>query len=457
VVILSRKILFININQYTLPYPVFPLGVAFLSAACREAGYKTEIGDLLVDGVNIFSVIKNFSPDYIGLSIRNIDDICIENSTFFIPELYDIIFKIREISQAKIILGGSGYSLFPQQLLKLSGADFGVCGEGEQPLLQLLYCLEYEKSYRSIEGLVYSDNGSVKINPVNKINPAIIRGPFMPQRLTDYYTRQSTILNIQTQRGCPFKCCYCTYPLIEGCTIRYRDAEAVADDIESAIRSNARYLFFVDSVFNTSVQHITEVCEEIIRRKLLIKWGCYLRPYGITESMIRLMVRAGLTHIEFGSDSFCDSVLESYRKNITFSDILNAGMCAYNAGVYNAHFLILGGPGETENSIRESYSNSLHLRKTVFFPYIGMRIYPDTYLYKYALTEGYIAKDSDLLSPCFYISPAINQEKISELVNEFYKISRTWIKSEKTIKTGIALNKLRKPGMDGPLWENLIP
>src|SRR5262249_29409004 len=111
------------------------------------------------------------------------------------------------------------------------------------------------------------------------------------------------------------------YPLIEGNHHRGRSPELVVAEFEQLQSLGAKYTFIVDSVFNSPKQHVTEICEALLRRNAKIRWGCFLRPQDLNRAMMQLMARAGLTHIEFGSDSFCDEVLHAYEKDLTFDDI----------------------------------------------------------------------------------------------------------------------------------------
>ena len=96
----------------------------------------------------------------------------------------------------------------------------------------------------------------------------------------------------------------------------------------------------------------------MLRRNVKISWGCFLRPQGLTPELMKLMARAGLAHIEFGSDSFCDEVLAAYQKDFTFDDILHSSELASREKVDFCHFLICGGPGETQrDAARRALSN----------------------------------------------------------------------------------------------------
>ncbi len=454
--LLARKILLISVNQCSMPYPVFPLGIVYIASILKDAGYEIKVFDMLVESTDLFVIIDTYKPDYIGLSLRNIDNITIDQTHFYASSFSETVKKIRKKSNIPIILGGSGFSIFPDRLLKLTGADFGVRGEGEISFLSLLNCLKSNLSYTTIPGLVYRKNGNIIINPLQKCEINKIAQTHRPEYLSDYYLKNSSMLNIQTQRGCAFKCCYCTYPLIEGSNPRYRNSEDVCDEIAEIKKAGASYFFFVDSVFNNSAEHVSNICEEIIRRDFNMKWGCFLRPKSISQSLMDLMAKAGCAHIEFGTDSLCDSVLDAYGKHFTFDDVLHSSECARKANVHYAHFLIIGGPSETETTIKESFSNSRFIKKTVFFSFYGMRIYPNTPLYKLALKEGVIENGQNLLPPCFYITPHIPKNRIAEILTEFSRERRNWIVGEISSELYRIMGNLRKIGILGPLWEFLV-
>ena len=435
---------------------MYPLGISYLAAACSKAGYEVKLCDFAIEKDTFFLTVDTFKPDYIGLSLRNIDDIYLETDNFFPSRLFEITKAIREKYTVPIILGGSGYALFPEDLLDLSGADFGICGEGEDALVALLDRLGSKKDYWDIPGLVFRKDGSIHRNAQK---PCVAYNDLLPERpryLSDYYVKSSLMLNIQTQRGCPFKCCYCTYPLIEGTAVRYRSPEIVCDEIEKIMTAGAPYFFIVDSVFNSSHDHVAGICEEIIRRKITIPWGCYFRPKGVTRELLVLAARAGLKHIEFGSDSFCDSVLSAYGKNFCFSDILHASECAGEAGIHYAHFLIFGGPGETEQTMHKSFEHSKRIKKSIFFPFASMRLYPGTPLFECALDQGVVTDKQDLLHPFYYMNQNVSQEKATALVDEFSKLSSNWISCKKSVQSQKVMNILRKQHIVGPLWELLI-
>jgi radical SAM superfamily enzyme YgiQ (UPF0313 family) len=453
---MASKVLLVSVNTCTSPYPVFPIGLAHVAGALRRAGHAVEIADCALDGSGLENIVIAANPAYIGLSLRNIDDIQIRNTRFFADGLSQVTLAMRKASSATIIIGGSGYSLFPKELLGITGADFGIQGEGDIAFASLLEALVAGKPYQAIPGLVYRSDNGIVANPNSAIDPARIAPAFRPVRLVEHYLSKSTILNVQTQRGCSSTCCYCTYPLIEGTTVRSRDMEDVGDELEKIKHCGGRYFFIVDSVFNSSESHVRAFCEKLLERDLGLSWGCFLRPAGLSQELVDLMAKSGLSHIEFGSDSYCDRVLDEYGKNFTFNDIYNASEYARKARVHYAHFLIIGGPGETDNTMREGFANSRRLAKTVHFPFVGMRIYPGTPLHGRAIAERKIDAGTDLLRPLFYIAPALTEEKIFSILSEFSRQSQNWIIGELPPEKTKVIEGLRQKGIEGPLWEFLV-
>ena len=220
-------------------------------------------------------------------------------------------------------------------------------------------------------------------------------------------------------------------------------------------KRGCRYFFIVDSVLNTSVSHVERLCEEIITRKVNVSWGCFLRPRGLSESLTKLMARAGCRHIEFGSDSFCDSVLHAYGKGFAFDDIRRSSELAVKSGIHCAHFLIIGGPGETETTIATGFENSKMLKKTVIFPFVGMRIYPGTRLQKIAEEQGTRGMTAGLLRPRFYVSPHLSRKMILSLLSRFRRERPNWIVGDIPDSLVTVMKGLRERGVKGPLWEFL--
>jgi len=453
---MPSRVLLISTNRCGTPDPVFPLGLAHLSGALRRAGHEARWYDVQLPNPPLQEVLQAFKPAVVGISQRNIDDVLIRSRETFFQETAALCKLVRETSGAPTVLGGSGFSIFPKELLEFSGADFGICGAGEAPLLTILGALEGGGDWEHVPGLVYRRDGQILINPPQA------EAPHTPLTLEDrpadivaWYLKQGAMLNIQTQRGCAFHCCYCTYPLLEGRTHRRRIADAVAEEFEQLQTLGARYAFIVDSVFNSSPRHVAEICEAILARNLKLKWGCFLRPQGLTRELMKLMVRAGLSHVEFGSDSFCDEVLEAYEKGLSFDDIAKSSELAHQEKLDYCHFLIAGGPGETRETLRQGFERSKQLSGAVMMAVVGARIYPGTTLHHRALAEGVIVPETNLLTPTYYVSPQLTTEEIfTDLLQQAAR-APNWITGEPSPTFSSLVSRLRQRGVVGPLWSYL--
>lgn len=453
-VVASSRVLLVNINRYDQPYPVYPLGLAYIDGALRTAGHMTQIWDSLADKNSLEAVVAEFQPDFVGLSLRNIDTVQCLNPHSFVPELVECCERLRAVTAAPLILGGSGFSIFPKELFALTAVDYGVAGEGEQPLVALLAALRAGSAVADIPGVVCRTSGGSVSAAACRLSGVFSGAPFHDPRLLRAYAQNGSLPGVQTQRGCPLKCCYCTYPVIEGKRSRFRSGEEIVEELQQLASHGMKYAFFVDSVFNTRTSHVVEVCEAILRAKLEIQWECFLRPGGITKELLQLMQRAGLRHIEFGSDSFADTTLASYGKSFSFEEIREASELAKTLGVQYSHFLIFGGPGETAETIEETLARAATLPAAFYFATIGMRIYPDTDLWRMLSPEKHGETAADyLVDPRFYVAPGLTAQGLHARLRELLKDASNWIVGDPPAAFSETMTKLRKRGINGPMRE----
>lgn len=447
------KVLLISANLCVTPEPVFPLGLAHLSAALRQAGYAVSWLDLLMDNDRFEERLLESRPDLVGISARNVDDVIIRRQETFVDGLGTLVGTVHQKLGCPVVLGGSGFSILPRELLEATGADFGIVGEGEAALPALIAALEKGADYAGIPGLVFRRDAEIRVNGRARPSREHQRPPAeLPPQITAEYLGRGGILNLQTQRGCAHRCCYCTYPIVEGTWHRRGSAEAVVAEFEQLERLGARYAFVVDSVFNSSGAHVNQICEALARRALKIRWGCFLRPQGLTRAMMELMARAGLAHIEFGSDSFCDEVLAAYQKDFTFEDIRRSTELARGEDIDFCHFVIAGGPGETQITLENGFKNSQSLGGPIIMAVPGMRIYPGTPLFERAVAEGQLRAQMNLLKPTYYLAPGLSLEAVLQTLKRFAAQSPNWVVGDFDPAYESLVARLRQRGVTGPLW-----
>ncbi|MFO7842298.1 MAG: lipid biosynthesis B12-binding/radical SAM protein [Bacteroidales bacterium] len=447
---MRNKILFISANQYADPYPVYPIGLSYLTTYLKEflPDFDISIFDLNFNTLEeLKEKIAAIKPKYIGVSFRNIDDVNSINKKFFVTQYKKIIEQIKSVSDAKIIIGGSGFSIFPELMFNTLKPDFGIYGEGEDTLLKLIKNLENNTDYSGLSRLVYQKNGQCIFNK-NESYFSDLALNFEDQ-LLDFYWKKSGMLNVQTKRGCPYNCIYCTYPLIEGKKVRTLNTDKIVDTLKKLYyQKGIDYIFFTDSVFNISNNYNYELAEKIIASGIKINWGGYFTFTHLDENLLKILKKSGLKHVEFGTEAISDTTLKTYGKNFTVNDVLEKSALCNKLEIDYAHFLILGGYGETDQTVDETFENSKHIENSVFFTYLGMRIYPGTKLQQYAIQEGIIDKEDDLLEPKYYLSKEVGYDSIKQRAKQ---TGRRWVFPDED--TTIITNRLRARNKKGPLWE----
>ncbi len=449
----DKRLLLVSANRLSDPYPVYPIGVSYLQTYLGRylPELQIDLFDINLDTVaSLADILRRDKPDYIGVSLRNIDGANSLDRTSFIPGYKEIIDTIRANSDGVVIIGGAGFSIFPSELLSILKPDYGIIGEGEESLRELLSKLIASEDVSSIEGLVWFKDENIVVNPHKKYLKSLELS--FNENLSDFYWEKSGMLNIQTKRGCCYNCIYCSYPLIDGRQVRTLDTDLIVGTLERLYKEKGiDYVFFTDSVFNIHNSYNIELAEKLIKSGIKVNWGAYFSPHNLTDDLLELFKRSGLKHIEFGTESLCTSQMHRYGKNFSFEDvILNSERCLKH-NIYYAHFLILGGIGETKETLRETMVNAGKIRFSVFFPYIGMRIYPGTPLHKIAVNEGLISADNSLLEPTYYLAEGFDYKECKQWALE---TGKSWVFPDDPLSDQMEDMRIRRK-KKGLIWEYL--
>ncbi len=452
------NILLISANREKSPYPVTPIGLAYVAKALLADGHSVEILDLcFADAPDeaIKAAIAKTSPALIGLSIRNIDNLTYPKSTSYLPYLASLSALLRKTGITTIV-GGSGFSLFPEGLLRRLKLDYGVTGEGETAMKGFAALLSTGADISGIPNLAYIKDDVFHQNPIR--SGEAFSSPARELLDNQRYFTLGGMANVQTKRGCPFTCVYCTYPYLDGNKIRCRKAVEVVDELEAMLdKLKLDYVFFVDDIFNHPAGQAIGICKEIIKRGLQLNWTCFATPLGMTRELLGLMKEAGCKAIEFGTDAASEVMLRNMGKSFTKEDVRAVSRISSDEGVQAAHYLILGGPGETEETLQEAFDFMDALAPRAVIVMIGVRIYPNTVLEKISLDQGMIQKGESLLDSRFYISPLIREDKLLTMIEGHASTRPNWVVPALDIRNseeGMAF--LRRTGYRGPLWD-LLP
>lgn len=441
------RILLVSANLTVDPFPVYPLGMSMVAADLIARGHTVEQFDLLAAGGSeaVFSErIRTGRPDFLGISVRNLDTCDSLSDVDYAVTVRRLVEIARSTTEVPIILGGAAFSIVPEEMLACSGADYGVVGEGEVLVADLIEAL----------------NKGCKIPRIllRSSPPLAVRdiaSPLFDPELVAFYQERSGLLNLQTKRGCPFHCLYCNYPVLEGSLYRPRDPRAVVEDLARArSRFGSTRFFFADSVFNDPDGHHMEIVEEILRRDLDLEWTCYIRPKGINREDLHLMKRAGLRAAELGTDAATDRTLEGLAKGFTFGDVIQNNEVFLAEELPCAHFVMFGGPGETEVTVLEGLANLDRLRHTVIFASSGIRIFPNTPLQKLAEKQGILAPGDSLRPSTFYFAPGLDPGRLNATLQSGFRGRRNRFFPPERGRERMGV--LQRMGFRGQIWDTLI-
>jgi lipid biosynthesis B12-binding/radical SAM protein len=441
------KIFLLNTNTDDRPYPVYPLGMAVIAAVLTRAGHTVRQYDCLAMGGSealLRAALRDFQPQVIGISLRNIDDVdsCSSPKRWFLGRTRDVVAELRRICPAPIVVGGPGFSIMPEAILDYLGADYGVAGEGEEAVLHLLDRIQSgEDGPRIIQG--------------RPVPPARMSSPLGDPSILAYYQQESGMCGLHTKRGCPYSCVYCSYPSIEGRTLRPREPQDVVEDMARLGRDHGvDHVFFTDSVFNDNQGHYLAVAEALVRRKLPVRWSAFFRPAPIREDELDLLLRSGLLGMEVGSDAGAEATLNGLGKGFGCAEVLRFNALCTARNIPVAHYFIIGGPDETEATIGETLANLERMEHCVAFLYSGLRILPNTGLHQRALEEGQVQAGNDLLEPVYYHSPLLDRETMHTTVSAALRGRRDRFFPPQEGQD--RMNVMHRFGHRGLVWDQLI-
>lgn len=325
---------------------VFPLGLAYLAGSLSKAGHEVRSFDLpfhvdYEEGLK--KTIAEFCPDVVGISLRNLDNQRYSDPVSFLPEAKQVTRICQESSRAKIIVGGSGFSIAPEPILDYLGVDLGIVGEGERAFSKLAQAIHAEGDCGNIPGVVMrhqEKKKTVKPRPVTDLDSLELpnREIFHPQK----YLQKGIVLNVRTKRGCPFRCIYCTTPQIEGNKMRVMMPQRVVDELEMLKKDyGADEFYFTDNIFNYPAGHAESICEEIISRKLSVKWSCIANPCSLSKDLLQLMREAGCYGLSLGNESGSSEMLRNLHKNFTVEQVSQSCSDCRELGINYTCFLLL--------------------------------------------------------------------------------------------------------------------
>lgn len=361
-----------------------PLGLALLASIVRGKEFSTSIVD--AEALNLTTPeaarkILDYNPSWIGITAV----------TMSVHNAVHLAETIKTIApQVLTILGGVHLTALPQLTMEqFNSIDLGVIGEGEETLVELLIKGPERKNLASIPGLIFRDNEKLKITAPRKLIADLDSLPFpawdlLPVLSKHYRPAANCFLrlpssSIISSRGCPGRCIFCDRT-ISGKRIRTHSARYLIEQIRHLYRYyQIRDIIFHDDNFMTDRKRLLELCQLLRQENLKLSWSCTGRIDMAEPELLKRMKEAGCWQIAYGIESGAQEILNFLKKDITLQQIRETISLTREAGIESRGYFMLGVPGETKETLRETINFLLDLplddfHITFFAPHPGSKI-----------------------------------------------------------------------------------
>jgi anaerobic magnesium-protoporphyrin IX monomethyl ester cyclase len=368
-----------------------PLGLGYVAAALKKRGFEVDLIDCtFMQFKDAVERVKLSKPQIIGFY-----------SMFSMKKTtLDLVAALKSECGGEsglFVVGGPLPSWSPESFL--DAFDVVVIGEGEKTMVELADSVARGVGFSVVRGLVYKDGKSIVHTEPREFIEDLDSLAFPSRELFDneaykkYYLDRfgySTSAMI-TSRGCPFSCDFCSRPIF-GTEIRSRSVSSIVDEVEEIAALGYDRVWFADDCFTLNSKHVVNVCNELVRRKVKVKWECLSRVDTMDTEVAEAMKRAGCLRVFFGIESGNDSVLGLMNKHITTAQAKNAVYAAKAAGLKTGAFFIIGYPGESDKTVLDTvrFASGLPLDYVSFtLPYP----IPGTPLYERVKDKGVAIED----------------------------------------------------------------
>jgi radical SAM superfamily enzyme YgiQ (UPF0313 family) len=402
-----------------------PLNLCYLAAILEKNGIEVEIIDSEAEELDKDETVKrilSITPKIVGFSC----------TTPMISSVKYCAEKIKEENKdIKIVLGGPHITVVWKDVIKLHYVDFCIRGEGEYPLLELVQAILKKSDTKHIANIADKENNNALRPLIENLDDLPIPARHLLKSIQKY--KHATISKktgyfqtIISSRGCPMMCIFCSANVTFGRKVRYRDPIKVVDEIQECVdKYKSQSIGFLDDTLTLNKQHITKICDEIIKRGLneKIEWFCQARVDTVTKEMLDLMKKAGCYSIHYGIESGSQRILNILKKGFTLEQVERAIKLTKEAGIHVHGYFVLGSPTETKDEIEKTIKWSKYLNPdtaqfTLLTPFPGTESY-ETYLTEHPNSKPF--EEFKWYENVFFDSKELPKEEILRLRKKAYK------------------------------------
>jgi len=380
-------------------------GPSVVAAVFKGLGFETVILDQRT----------NFDPKVLaGGPLKKLDliGICTYSDSFpYLKEVIEIAKK--ESPDRLIILGGPLVTSVPRLIMQNTKADYAVIGEGELTLIELMDLILKKKdslTKEEIKGLVWKDDEeNPKLNPRRAQMHNLDAVPLQDLSIWPSVQKKGEVSEIymSSSRGCSGKCSFCfrTMPVLN-----LKSPERVRRELQYLKKHKYRFVWWSDLTFIEDKKRVHRLMDEVFDG-IDFRWSCFTRVDGIDLSVLKHMRDKGCDIVMYGFESITKEILDYFRKRVTRNQIIKAIMLTREAGLKIGGLFIIGGPGETTESLKRVIDFCKEFKEVTRVKYLSAL--PGTPLYYDALRRGII---KDELEHLYFLAREHSVEE-DELLN----------------------------------------
>lgn len=367
-----------------------PLGFGYLASYLIKNGHEVSIFDGTLKNASLsdyLAKILELKPELIGISV-------LTRGHNLTKEMVKAIKQ--KFKSIPIVIGGTQLTAVPKEVMSDLKPDFGVIGEGEETLLELVKELgKDKKDFSRIKGLAFISNKGITVNEPRPLITDLDSLPFPAWDLmppSEYRiapilepARGLPIAPIMTSRGCPFNCSFCASNITWKRKLRFRSVDNVVGEIKM-LKENfgIKEFHFCDDNFTMDIKRAEKICDSLIKEKINLPWQC---PNGVridrlTLPLLKKMKKSGCYSVGLGIESGNQDMLNKIQKQLDLKIVPDALEMLKIAKIESYGFFILGLPGETKKSAKDTIDFALNndfdrVWFNIFTPYPGSQAFSD--------------------------------------------------------------------------------
>jgi radical SAM superfamily enzyme YgiQ (UPF0313 family) len=422
---------FLLVNPY---YPVSetpspPLGLAFLAAALEAADVEVKLLDFVVfpyTKSSLEAVLKAFAPHFVGITAV----------TMTFDHAIQIIQDVKQIdTDILTVMGGPHVSFCAKSTMEtFPELDFIVLGEGEATIVELAETSLEKCEWNKVSGIVYRDGADIVHTGVRRpvADLDLLPLPARHRVPLGRYRALGMPISMTTSRGCPFKCIFCVGRKMVGPKVRYGSPVKIVDEMEYVNTLNFHQINIADDLFTADNRHCLAVCDEIISRKLEINWTAFARVDTVSKKLTDKLKQAGCHTLSFGVESANEKILRTIKKGISLNQVEEAVALCVEAGITPQVSFILGLPGETPETLKQTVDFGKRLKTMgVHHGFHLLAPFPGTEVREQCKTYGIRILSNDWseyhANRAIVETPTVNRKMLDDIVIEWESKFDEWL------------------------------